>query len=115
MRLSRSLATFRGATNTAFLSRQQLVPIALACSPSLSPYSLTLLARLTSKNQLTLPKLAIDTLGPASCFEVVAEGDRLILMTARIGGAAAVRAKLGDLGITSDDVAGAVTWARRRR
>jgi hypothetical protein len=73
-----------------------------------------MLAKLTSKNQLTLPKQAIDALGPVSHFQVTVEGDRLVLTPARIGAAAAVRRKLADLGITPDDVADAVTWARTR-
>ncbi len=75
-----------------------------------------MLAKLTSKNQLTLPRRALAALGPGSApeyFEVEAADGRLILTPARIGSADAVRRKLADLGITEGDVADAVAWARR--
>ncbi|MBW4090881.1 MAG: AbrB/MazE/SpoVT family DNA-binding domain-containing protein [Proteobacteria bacterium] len=74
-----------------------------------------MLAKLTGKNQLTLPKQALDALGPVSHFQVEVEGDRLVLTPARIGAAAAVRHKLAELGITEADVTDAVGWARKRR
>lgn len=72
-------------------------------------------AKLTSKNQLTLPKKAIDALGHVSHFEVEVDGDHLILTPARVGTAGAVRRKLEDMGISETDVADAVAWARGRR
>ena len=72
-----------------------------------------MLAKLTSKNQLTLPKQALDALGAVSHFEVEVEGDRLVLTPARIGAAAAVRRKLAELGVSEADVADAVAWARK--
>lgn len=72
-----------------------------------------MLAKLTSKNQLTLPKKAVEALGPVSHFEVALEGDRLILTPARLGRADAVRQKLAELGITEADVDDAVAWARK--
>lgn len=71
-----------------------------------------MLAKLTSKNQLTLPKQAVDALGRPSHFQVEVEDGRLVLSPARPGGAAAVRRKLAELGIEDADVAAAVTWAR---
>lgn len=74
-----------------------------------------MLAKLTSKNQLTLPKRVLESLGvgPASAyFEIEVEDGRLILTPARIGSASAVRRKLEALGITETDVADAVTWVR---
>jgi hypothetical protein len=72
-----------------------------------------MLAKLTSKNQLTLPKAAVEALGPVSHFQVEVDGDRLVLMPARVGEAAAVREKLAALGLGEGDVADAVGWARR--
>jgi len=86
-----------------------------------APYFLTfgvMLAKLTSKNQITLPKRALDSLGagPApTYFEVDVTDGRLILTPARVGSADAVRRKLAVLGITEGDVADAVGWARRAR
>lgn len=73
-----------------------------------------MLAKLTAKNQLTLPKRALDALGTSVApeyFEV--EDGRIVLTPARIGAADAVRRKLAELGITDADVADAVAWARR--
>ncbi len=83
------------------------------------PYFLTfflMLAKLTAKNQITLPKRALQSLGagPApTYFEVEAENGRLILTPARIGSADAVRQKLATLGITEADIDDAVAWARK--
>jgi hypothetical protein len=74
-----------------------------------------MLAKLTAKNQLTLPKRAIEMLGPVSHFEVEVQGDRLVLTPARLGAANAVRRKLDELGLTEADVADAVAWARTSR
>jgi bifunctional DNA-binding transcriptional regulator/antitoxin component of YhaV-PrlF toxin-antitoxin module len=55
-----------------------------------------MLAKLTAKNQLTLPKRALDALGTAPApayFEIEVRDGRIIL--------------------TPEDVADAVTWARQ--
>ena len=75
-----------------------------------------MLAKLTAKNQLTLPKRALDALGvPAApgYFQVEVEEGRIILTPAHIGAADAVRRKLAELAIADADIADAVTWARR--
>lgn len=73
-----------------------------------------MLAKLTAKNQLTLPKRVLEALGGApTYFEVEAVEGRLVLTPARVSGADQVRRQLQDLGITEDDVAEAVAWARR--
>ena len=75
-----------------------------------------MLAKLTSKNQLTLPKRVLDLVGVGAApafFEVEVEDGRIVLTPAQIGGADAVRRKLAELGITETDVADAVAWARR--
>jgi hypothetical protein len=74
-----------------------------------------MLAKLTSKNQITLPKQALDAVGPASHFQVEVDGDRLVLTPARMGAADAVRQKLEELGITEADIEDAIAWARKRR
>jgi hypothetical protein len=71
-----------------------------------------MLAKLTSKNQLTLPKSVTNALGPTEYFEVQAKDGRIILTPVRIQRADAVRAKLAELDIGEQDVADAVTWAR---
>jgi hypothetical protein len=82
---------------------------------ALLPYFQVMLAKLTSKNQLTLPKRAVEMLGAVTHFQVDVEGDRLVLTPARLGAAGAVRQKLRELGVTEADVTDAVAWARKSR
>ena len=72
-----------------------------------------MLAKITSKNQLTLPKSVTAAVGPVEYFDVEARGGQIILTPVRIQRADAVRAKLAQLGVTEGDVANAVAWARR--
>jgi len=72
-----------------------------------------MLAKLTSKNQLTLPKAAVAAAGGAEYFEVTAEAGRIVLTPVRLARADAVRAKLAELDLSEADVAAAVAWARR--
>ena len=84
---------------------------------ALHPYFPSMLAKLTAKNQVTLPKRALDALGTLEAptyFEVAVEEGRIILTPAGLGLANAVRRKLAELGITEADVADAVAWARRQ-
>ncbi len=72
-----------------------------------------MLAKLTSKNQITLPKAAISAVDAAEYFEVTVEKGRIVLTPVRVQQAQAVRDKLEQLGITEQDVEDAVAWARR--
>lgn len=72
-----------------------------------------MLAKLTSKNQITLPKAAVSRLEAVEYFDVTVEKGRIILTPVRLQQAQAVREKLEKLGITEQDVEDAVTWARR--
>ncbi|WP_414545315.1 AbrB/MazE/SpoVT family DNA-binding domain-containing protein [Nostoc sp. CCY0012] len=72
-----------------------------------------MLAKLTSKNQLTLPKSITREIGEAEYFEVKVEDGQIILTPVKIQRADAVRAKLADLGLSEQDVADAVAWARQ--
>jgi bifunctional DNA-binding transcriptional regulator/antitoxin component of YhaV-PrlF toxin-antitoxin module len=71
------------------------------------------IAKLTSKNQLTLPKSITRDLGETEYFEVTVAGQQIILTPVKIQRADAVRAKLAELGINEGDVADAVDWARQ--
>lgn len=73
-----------------------------------------MLAKLTSKNQLTLPRAVIDAVGRTDYFDVAAESGRIVLTPVRITRADAVRSKLAQLGLTDEDVGAAVGWVRRR-
>ncbi len=74
-----------------------------------------MIAKLTAKNQLTLPRQAVEALGNPSHFEVEVDGDRLVLTPSRPGAANAVRQKLEALGLAESDVDDAVNWARKER
>ncbi|MCY3562689.1 MAG: AbrB/MazE/SpoVT family DNA-binding domain-containing protein [Acidimicrobiia bacterium] len=72
-----------------------------------------MLAKLTSKNQLTLPKAIVAVLQGVEYFDVTTDNGRVVLTPVRLVRADAVRAKLADLGISEADVAEAVAWARQ--
>ncbi len=71
-----------------------------------------MLAKLTSKNQLTLPKAATQAVGAAEYFEVEARDGQIVLTPVRIQRGDAVRAKLAELSLSELDVADAVAWGR---
>ena len=66
-----------------------------------------MLAKVTAKNQLTLPKRITAAVGATEYFEVEAREGRIILTPVRIQRADAV------LGLDEPDIADAVAWARR--
>jgi enoyl-CoA hydratase/carnithine racemase len=72
-----------------------------------------MLAKLTSKNQLTLPKAAVEATGNAEYFEIEARAGQLVLTPVRLQRADAVRAKLAELDLADADLAAAVAWARQ--
>ena len=61
---------------------------------------------------MTLPKAVLASCRGTEYFDVTEDNGRIVLTPVRINRVDAVRAKLADLGITEDDVAGAVAWAR---
>ena len=71
-----------------------------------------MLAKITAKNQLTLPKSLTQAVGATEYFDVEARDGQLILTPVRIQRGDAVRAKLAELDLTDADVAAAVAWAR---
>ena len=71
-----------------------------------------MLAKITAKNQLTLPKSLTQAVGATEYFDVQARDGQLILTPVRIQRGDAVRAKLAELDLTPDDMAAAVAWAR---
>lgn len=71
-----------------------------------------MLAKMTTKNQLTLPKSVTNALGQVEYFDVQTRDGQVILTPVRIQRADAVRAKLADLKLTEQDIAEAVAWAR---
>ena len=72
-----------------------------------------MLAKLTSKNQLTLPKALVDDFRGYEYFDVTKENGRIVLTPVRLNRADAVRAKFPEFGMSETDVAEAVAWARQ--
>lgn len=73
-----------------------------------------MLAKLTSKNQLTLPKSVVEAVAAAEYFDVEVREGQIVLTPVRIQRGDAVRAKLAALGLSDGDVSDAVSWARSR-
>ncbi len=73
-----------------------------------------MLAKLTAKNQLTLPKAATAAVGPVEYFDVATRDGVIVLTPVRIQRADAVRAKLAELNLSEADIAAAVSWSRSR-
>lgn len=79
-----------------------------------------MLAKVTSKNQITLPKAVMAQISPSQYFEVEAVNDCIMLTPVRMqkadvgvgGGIEAVWRQFEELGITEQDIADAVKWAR---
>ena len=71
-----------------------------------------MLAKLTSKNQLTLPKRITNELGQVEYFEVETRNGQIVLTPVRVQRTDAVRAKLAELDLTEDTIRDAIEWAR---
>jgi bifunctional DNA-binding transcriptional regulator/antitoxin component of YhaV-PrlF toxin-antitoxin module len=72
-----------------------------------------MLAKKTSKNQITLPKAIASRFPGVDYFDVREEDGRIVLVPLRESKADDVRTRLRQLGITEDDVEDAVRWARQ--
>ena len=72
-----------------------------------------MLAKMTAKNQLTLPKAVIEAVGSTDYFEVETRNGQIILTPVRVQRADAVRAKLAELNLSEQDIDTAVDWARQ--
>jgi bifunctional DNA-binding transcriptional regulator/antitoxin component of YhaV-PrlF toxin-antitoxin module len=75
--------------------------------------TLGMLAKLTTKNQLTLPKAITEAVGAETYFEVEARNGQIILTPVRVQRGDAVRAKLAELELSEQDIQDAVDWARQ--
>ncbi len=78
-----------------------------------------MLAKKTSKNQLTLPKEIVKSFPGTDYFDVSVRDKKIVLIPVRISPVETslenIRKKMEKLGITEKDVADAVKWARKRR
>ena len=73
-----------------------------------------ILARLTARNTLVIPTVVTDEFGGIDTFEVTVQEGRIVLTPLIVTPAEEVRQKLAARGITEEDVAEAVKWARDR-
>jgi hypothetical protein len=71
-----------------------------------------MLAKMTVKNQITLPKAIVTQIAAAEYFDVAASDGRIVLTPVRIQKADAVREKLAAMSIDEQDIEDAVSWAR---
>jgi hypothetical protein len=74
-----------------------------------------MLAKKTSKNQLTLPKKVVERFPGVEYFDVRVEEARIVLVPLRPGALEEVQARMRELGISKQDVRDAVAWARSPR
>ena len=72
-----------------------------------------MLAKRTSKNQLTLPKAIVQAVGEAEYYDVSTDNGRIVLTPVRLQQADAVRAKLSALGVDENDIQDAMAWSRK--
>lgn len=72
-----------------------------------------MLAKVTSKNQITLPKAVATRFKDVEYFEVSTDGETVVLHPLRKSRAGEARAKLAELGIDERDIAAAVEWSRK--
>lgn len=73
-----------------------------------------MIAKKTSKNQLTLPKAMADQFPGVDYFDVREDAGKIILTPVRPDGLRAAQAKMLQLGLSKKHVAEAVVWSRRR-
>jgi len=77
-----------------------------------------MLAKKTSKNQITLPKVIVEKLPNTDYFEVSLQGEEIVLRPVVIEAKGTklerVRSKMKALGLTEKDVEAAIRWARNR-
>jgi hypothetical protein len=71
------------------------------------------LAKKTTKNQITLPKTVITRFAGVEYFDVSTDGECIILRPLQRSRADEVRARLAELAIDEEDVAAAVSWVRK--
>lgn len=77
-----------------------------------------MLAKKTSKNQLTLPKEIVKQFPDVEYFDITVEDNRIVLVPVKITPINTldnIRKKIERLGITERDVTDAIKWAREKR
>jgi hypothetical protein len=72
-----------------------------------------MLAKLTVKNQLTLPKAVVTQFKGVEHFDVSTDGSSITLKPLRRSRLEEIQDKLARLGITEQDVTDAIAWTRQ--
>ena len=62
-----------------------------------------MIAKLTAKNQLTLPNSVTNKIAPTEYFDIKVENGQIVLTPVKIQRSDAVRAKLADLDLRNED------------
>jgi hypothetical protein len=75
-----------------------------------------MLAKLTAKNQITIPKKILSQLPEVEYFDVTINDGLVLLKPVKVVDTdlQGIRAKIKRLGLSEDCVAEAVSWARKR-
>ena len=75
-----------------------------------------MLTKLTSKNQITIPKSIINQMPNTEYFEVEFKNDTVILKPVKVIGTDLdkIRAKIKKLGLKRESVTEAIEWARSK-
>jgi len=75
-----------------------------------------MLAKLTAKNQITIPKKILSQLPDVEYFDVEINDGLVLLKPVKVIEAdlQGIRSKIKKLGLSEDCVAEAVSWARKR-
>jgi hypothetical protein len=73
-----------------------------------------MLAKITAKNQITIPKRIIDQMPGVKYFDVELKDETIVLKPLRIYNTdmEQIRSKVNELGLKEDSVAEAIKWAR---
>lgn len=78
-----------------------------------------MLAKKTTKNQLTLPKEIADKFPGVELFDASVKNNQIVLVPVKVtpitSSLESIRDKMEKLGIAEDDVAGAISWARKKK
>ncbi len=75
-----------------------------------------MLAKKTSKNQITIPKKVLELIPPAEYFDVSVVDGNVLLRPVQIPRTdlAEIRSKIKQLGLDASSVSDAVNWARSK-
>lgn len=74
-----------------------------------------MLAKKSSKNQITLPKAIVASIGDVDYFDITIRNGRIILEPVRTKQGYEVRSRLKALGIRETDIDAAIDYARGKQ